>query len=149
MQVSSVLITIMYRILLSIRVKTTLKSSGFEVACANWFLVDNIQIREVLHNTATSSLYPSKPISVYTTIWDGSDWATHGAVNYQYAPFVASLGEVEMSGCIVDEKDSSNAWSKDHLSSLDPVESDELTKLSLQQMLGMQWSRHKLVFYSY
>ncbi|KAK6931072.1 Glycoside hydrolase family 16 [Dillenia turbinata] len=116
------------------------------------FLVDNIPIREVLHNTATSSLYPSKPMSIYATTWDGSDWATRGGkypVNYQYAPFVTSLGEAEMIGCIVDEKDSPNACSKGHLWSLDPVEGDEFTKLSEQQMLGMQWARHKLMFYSY
>ncbi|GJW23314.1 probable xyloglucan endotransglucosylase/hydrolase protein 33, partial [Tanacetum coccineum] len=59
------------------------------------FLVDNIPVREVIHNQAVSSVYPSKPMSLYTTIWDASEWATNGGkypVNYKYAPFVASLG---------------------------------------------------------
>ncbi|KAL8267444.1 hypothetical protein R6Q59_004788 [Mikania micrantha] len=50
------------------------------------FLVDNIPVREVIHNQAISSVYPLKPMSPYATIWDASEWATNGGkcpVNYK------------------------------------------------------------------
>lgn len=71
------------------------------------FLVDNIPVREVQNTPAMSKNYPSKPMAVYATIWDASDWATHGGkypVNYKYAPFTASLGQMEMAGCITTRR---------------------------------------------
>lgn len=89
-------------------------------------------------------------MSVYASIWDGSEWATHGGkypVNYKYAPFVVSLAEMELSGCISDPTVSScgNPMS----SSLDPVNGPQFTKLSQQQTQAMDWARSKLMFYSY
>ena len=91
-------------------------------------------------------------MSVYTTIWDASQWATHGGkypVNYNYAPFVASVGELELEGCIVHQKNSGPACSRSRLSSLDPVEGDEFATLSRQQITGLEWARGKHMFYSY
>uniref|UniRef100_A0A7C9E199 Xyloglucan endotransglucosylase/hydrolase n=1 Tax=Opuntia streptacantha TaxID=393608 RepID=A0A7C9E199_OPUST len=118
------------------------------------FLVDNIPVREVAHTEAISSAYPSKPMAVYATIWDASDWATHGGkypVNYRYAPFVASFAQMEMRGCIYDPKDlSGRSCSKiSNPSSLDPVEGPDFVKLSNQQMQGLQWARTKQMIYSY
>ncbi|KAH9627194.1 hypothetical protein KSS87_020740, partial [Heliosperma pusillum] len=108
------------------------------------FLVDNIPVREVVHTPAISTAYPSKPMAVYATIWDASDWATHGGkypVNYKYAPFVASLGQMEMGGCIYDPNDiSGQSCSKSSSpSSLDPVDGLDFVKLSNQQIQGLQW----------
>ncbi|XP_021726996.1 probable xyloglucan endotransglucosylase/hydrolase protein 33 [Chenopodium quinoa] len=118
------------------------------------FLVDNIPIREVQKTPTTSSSYPSKPMAVYATIWDASPWATHGGkypVNYKYAPFTASLGEMEMAGCIYDPKDlSGKSCSKSSSpSSLDPLEGQDFVKLSNQQNKGLQWARSKQMIYSY
>lgn len=117
------------------------------------FLVDNVPVREVVHNDAISSAYPSKPMSVYATIWDGSEWATHGgkyAVNYNYAPFVASLGQLEMGGCIKQKMDSTDpTCSRSGLSTLDPVEGEEFVKLSKNQITALDWARRKHMFYSY
>ena len=47
--------------------------------------------------------YPSKPMSVYSTIWDGSDRATEGEtylVDYKFSPFVASYTSLELDGCV-------------------------------------------------
>ncbi|XP_074339395.1 putative xyloglucan endotransglucosylase/hydrolase protein 33 [Apium graveolens] len=115
------------------------------------FLVDNVPVREVVHNAAIASAYPSKPMSVYATIWDASEWATHGgkyAVNYKYAPFVASLGQIEMGGCIKQRTDSTQSCVTGP-STLDPVEGQEFAKLSKQQTTGMDWARRKHMFYSY
>ncbi|XP_076934680.1 putative xyloglucan endotransglucosylase/hydrolase protein 33 [Bidens hawaiensis] len=133
----------------------------FHQYCILWnthhivFLVDNIPIREVIHNQASSSVYPSKPMSLYTTIWDGSKWATHGGkypVNYRYAPFVASLGELKAEGCLMPKTNSTSigscSKSPTFLSS-DPVEGDEYIKLTSQQIVGLKWARSKHMFYSY
>ncbi|KVH96067.1 Concanavalin A-like lectin/glucanase superfamily [Cynara cardunculus var. scolymus] len=119
------------------------------------FLVDNIPVREVIHNQSISSVYPSKPMSLYATIWDASEWATHGGkypVNYNYGPFVASLGELKIEGCMIQKISSplvvvcaKNAT----LSSVDPVEGEDYATLSKQQMDGLDWVRRKHMFYSY
>lgn len=117
------------------------------------FLVDNVPVREFPNTGAFSSVYPSKPMSVYVTIWDGSQWATHGGkypVNYKYAPFVASLAEMEMAGCVLSNSASAPAsCSKGSASSLDPVDGQQFTTLSKQQVAALDWSRRKLMFYSY
>ncbi|KAK9277744.1 hypothetical protein L1049_007291 [Liquidambar formosana] len=116
------------------------------------FLVDDVPVREAPHTVAFSSVYPSKPMSVYATIWDGSQWATHGGkypVNYKYAPFVASFGEMVMDGCKLNPTEAAQSCSKSGLSSLDPVDGEEFVKLSRQQSMAMEWSRKHLMFYSY
>lgn len=115
--------------------------------------MDNIPVREFPRNSAFPSIYPSKAMSVYATIWDGSEWATNGGkypVNYKYAPFVASFADMEMSGCIWNPNGSVNSsCSKAGVSSPDPLEGEEFVRLSKQQMEAMDWARRKLLFYSY
>lgn len=117
------------------------------------FLVDDIPVREASNTAAFSGVYPSKPMSVYATIWDGSEWATRGGkypVNYKYAPFVASFGEMVMKGCALNPTaGSTQPCSKSSLSNLDPVDGEEFIKLSEQQSLALGWARNKLMFYSY
>ncbi|XP_021809690.1 probable xyloglucan endotransglucosylase/hydrolase protein 33 [Prunus avium] len=113
------------------------------------FLVDNIPVREFQHG---GSFFPSKPMSVYATIWDASQWATHGGkypVNYKYAPFRVSFAEMEMSGCISNPTGTVTSCSKNTHSSLDPIEGPEFVKLSNQQSSALGWARSKLMFYSY
>lgn len=92
-------------------------------------------------------------MSVYATIWDASEWATHGGkypVNYKYAPFIVSFGEMVMDGCkLEDPKGSAQPCTKSNLSNLDPVGGEEFTSLSKQQSMAMDWARKKLMFYSY
>nr|GLL32838.1 probable xyloglucan endotransglucosylase/hydrolase protein 27 [Ipomoea trifida] len=69
------------------------------------FYVDNVPIREIKRTEAMGGDFPSKPMSLYATIWDGSGWATAGGkykVNYKYAPFVTELSEFVLHGCAVD-----------------------------------------------
>ncbi|KAL3654074.1 hypothetical protein CASFOL_003755 [Castilleja foliolosa] len=116
------------------------------------FLVDNVPVREVVHNNAISSAYPSKPMSVHATIWDASQWATHGGkypVNYKFAPFVASMTGIEMEGCISNPKNMAPSCSRSSPSSLDPVDGEQFAKLSSQQVTGLEWARRKHMFYSY
>ncbi|KAG2707520.1 hypothetical protein I3760_05G150800 [Carya illinoinensis] len=116
------------------------------------FLVDNIPVREFPRNSGFSSVYPSKPMSIYATIWDGSEWATHGGkypVNYKYAPFVVSFADMKLSGCILNPTEQVSSCSKAGVSSSDPVEGAEFVRLSEKQLEAMNWARRKLMFYSY
>jgi xyloglucan:xyloglucosyl transferase len=70
--------------------------------CDFRFYVDDTPIREVIRTEAMGSDFPSKPMSVYATIWDGSAWATDGGkvkTNYKYSPFVAEFSELVLRGC--------------------------------------------------
>ncbi|KAI3890770.1 hypothetical protein MKW92_020042 [Papaver armeniacum] len=85
------------------------------------FLVDNIPIREVTYTKTISPAYPSKPMTLYSTIWDGSPWATDGGkykVDYKLSPFVASFGKLQVEGCI---------WNNQTKSSLAPSPSPTLS----------------------
>ncbi|KAJ8569813.1 hypothetical protein K7X08_006390 [Anisodus acutangulus] len=117
------------------------------------FLVDNVPIREVVHNTAISSVYPSKPMSIIATIWDGSEWATHGGkypIDYKFAPFITSMKGIELEGCIKQQNSSAtSSCARRSTSSLDPVDGEGFMKLSQQQMTGLNWARRKHMFYSY
>lgn len=103
-----------------------------------------------------SKAYPSKPMSLYATIWDGSDWATRGGkkpIIYNFAPFVASFKDFEMEGCLWNQtKSSSPLCSNNNVNEgqgLDPINGQDFIKLSQQQKIGMDWVRSKFMFYSY
>ncbi|XP_016489964.1 putative xyloglucan endotransglucosylase/hydrolase protein 28 [Nicotiana tabacum] len=69
------------------------------------FYVDNVPIREIKRTEAMGGDFPSKPMSLYATIWDGSGWATNGGkykVNYKYAPYIAKFSDFVLHGCAVD-----------------------------------------------
>lgn len=68
------------------------------------FYVDETPIREVVRTEAMGAAFPSKPMSLYATIWDGSAWATEGGkykVNYKYAPFASDFSDLSLLGCRV------------------------------------------------
>lgn len=69
------------------------------------FYVDNVPIREIRRTEAMGHDFPSKPMSLYATIWDASEWATNGGkykVDYRYAPYVAQFSDLVLHGCAVD-----------------------------------------------
>lgn len=62
-------------------------------------------MREVARSDAMGGDFPSKPMLIYATIWDGSNWATSGGkhkVNYKYAPFVSDFSDLILKGCRLD-----------------------------------------------
>ncbi|KAJ0989924.1 hypothetical protein J5N97_008280 [Dioscorea zingiberensis] len=66
------------------------------------FYIDEMPIREVIPSEAMGADYPSKPMMLYATIWDGSAWATGGGrykVNYKYSPFVSEFSHLILHGC--------------------------------------------------
>jgi xyloglucan:xyloglucosyl transferase len=71
-------------------------------AAAVAFYVDDVPVREVRRSAAMGGDFPSKPMSLYATVWDASTWATSGGryrVNYRYGPFVASFTDLALLGC--------------------------------------------------
>lgn len=115
------------------------------------FLVDNIPIREVVHTQAMGSQYPSKPMSVYSTIWDGSDWATEGGaypVDYRFAPFVASYTSLELDGCVWNPTQSTPLCSYTRHPT-NPVDGPQFRSLDATQRAGMDWVRTRFMTYSY
>ncbi|KAL0397468.1 UNVERIFIED_CONTAM: putative xyloglucan endotransglucosylase/hydrolase protein 30 [Sesamum calycinum] len=69
------------------------------------FYIDDVPIREIVRNDAMGADFPSKPMGLYATIWDASDWATSGGkyrANYKYAPFVAEFTDLILPGCPMD-----------------------------------------------
>ncbi|RRT32860.1 hypothetical protein B296_00057423 [Ensete ventricosum] len=76
------------------------------------FYIDDIPIRETARSEAMRGCFPSKPMSLYSTIWDASGWATSGGrykVNYRYAPYVAEFQDLVIHGCAVNPMDHSSA----------------------------------------
>lgn len=111
------------------------------------FYVDNVPIREVKRTESMGGDFPSKPMSLYATIWDGSDWATNGGkyrVNYKYAPFIAEFSDLVLHGCAVDPIEQ---FSKcDDLKSFQSIPTGSITS---KQRIKMDDFRMKHMTYSY
>ncbi|KAL8137637.1 hypothetical protein V2J09_003638 [Rumex salicifolius] len=109
------------------------------------FYVDEVPIREIKRTKAMGGDFPSKPMSLYATIWDGSDWATNGGkyrVNYKYAPYVARFSDLVLHGCAADPTDRS-------LKCETEASGRVPTGVSQSQRHKMVSFRKKLMTYSY
>ncbi|GLJ44712.1 hypothetical protein SUGI_0940180 [Cryptomeria japonica] len=107
------------------------------------FLVDGIPIRTFPKTKSLGVIYPSKPMSVYATIWDASLWATDGGkykANYTYQPFLSTYTNFQTIGC--HEKD--NYCSKVLLDGC--LVSPHLSK---QQIVDLQYVRKNYMTYDY
>ncbi|WJX52893.1 putative xyloglucan endotransglucosylase/hydrolase protein 27 [Trifolium repens] len=110
------------------------------------FYVDNIPIREVTRTKSMGGDFPSKPMTLYATIWDASDWATNGGkyrVNYKYAPYVAKFSDLVLHGCAVDPIE--------HVANCDTAQSSEAIPSGVTpvQRIKMDNFRKKHMTYSY
>lgn len=110
-------------------------------------------IREMIKTPELGLQYPSKPQSLYTTIWDGSQWATEGGkypVDYSLAPFKAFFKDLKLEGCVwnnaVDDVPPCASSSSANLNRLD---GPEFKTLSAEQIRAMKWARGKYLWYSY
>ncbi|CAL9747921.1 unnamed protein product [Musa acuminata subsp. burmannicoides] len=110
------------------------------------FYIDNIPIREVVRSQAMGGDFPSKPMSLYATIWDGSNWATSGGrykVNYKFAPYVAEFADLVLHGCAVDPSDRRRACQASDAELYDAI------TMSADQRTTMETFRKKHMTYSY
>jgi xyloglucan:xyloglucosyl transferase TCH4 len=96
----------------------------FQYWCFRWwfefsirFYVDNAPIRVFTNNEAEGIKFPNKPVAIFGSLWDGSQWATQGGkykMDLKYAPFVVemrNLGDVD--ACVVDPATGSVAQCQD------------------------------------
>lgn len=112
--------------------------------------VDNVPIRE-LSNHKLQATYPSRPLHVYGTIWDGSSWATNGGkykVDYAYSPFMATYSNFILSGCIATSnvdlhKCSSNRSTVSRLTGNLPQQLSEI------EVESMHWVHRHYMTYDY
>ncbi|PKI38105.1 hypothetical protein CRG98_041504 [Punica granatum] len=71
----------------------------------SYFISYNVPIRGVKRMKAMHGAFPSKPMSLYATIWDGLDWATNGGkyrVNYKYSHYIAQFTDLVLRGFAVN-----------------------------------------------
>ncbi|XAR63710.1 Xyloglucan:xyloglucosyl transferase [Bertholletia excelsa] len=110
------------------------------------FYVDHVPIREIKRTEAMAGDFPSKPMSLYATIWDGSDWATNGGryrVNYKYAPYIAEFSDLILHGCTVDPIEGSSKCD------ISPDSKSIPFSISPKQRSKMENFRNKHMQYSY
>ncbi|GFP84401.1 probable xyloglucan endotransglucosylase/hydrolase protein 30 [Phtheirospermum japonicum] len=94
--------------------------------------------------------YPSKPMSVYATIWDASTWATNGGqekVNYEYEPFVAEFKDLVLKGCIVDPTE--QILSSNCTDSIAQLIAKDFATITPEGRESMRLFREKYMYYSY
>ncbi|XAR63333.1 Xyloglucan:xyloglucosyl transferase [Bertholletia excelsa] len=111
------------------------------------FYIDEVPIRKIIRNDAMAGDFPSKPMSLYATIWDASSWATSGGkykVNYKYAPFVAEFTDLALQGCRVDPIQEVLPTSCSQ-----QLENTNYSGLKTEQQLAMKKFRQKYMYYSY
>ncbi|CAM8940559.1 unnamed protein product [Rhodiola kirilowii] len=68
------------------------------------FLVDDTPIREFKNSESIGVPYPkSKPMRMYSTLWNADDWATQGGrvkTDWSKAPFTASYRNYKADACV-------------------------------------------------
>ncbi|KAI6702445.1 hypothetical protein NL676_011581 [Syzygium grande] len=114
------------------------------------FYVDEVPIREIVKSEAMGSDFPLKPMSLYATIWDASDWATSGGrykVNYKYAPFVSEFKDLVLEGCPADpirQFPDEGCRKKDA-----QLEARSFATITPAQRRSMRRFRERYMYYSY
>lgn len=105
----------------------------------------------MIRNEAMGGEYPSKPMQLYATIWDASNWATSGGkykVNYKYAPFVSEYKDLVLEGCPVDPIEqvpvAGSCFESDIL-----LQTADYAVITRRQRLAMQRFRQRYMYYSY
>ncbi|KAH0926338.1 hypothetical protein HID58_018594 [Brassica napus] len=90
-----------------------------------------------------------KPMALYATIWDASDWATSGGkykANYKFAPFVAEFKSFSLDGCSVDPIQEVPV---DCADSVEFLESQDYSAINSHQRAAMRRFRQRFMYYSY
>ncbi|KAI3764640.1 hypothetical protein L2E82_14651 [Cichorium intybus] len=114
------------------------------------FYIDDVPIREILRNDEMGSDFPSKPMALYATIWDASNWATNGGkykVNYKYAPFVTEMTDLVVHGCVsnpIQELLNDNCAQMDK-----QLETLHFNTITPKQKTAMKRFRERYMYYSY
>ncbi|KAM7521822.1 hypothetical protein LguiA_011724 [Lonicera macranthoides] len=69
------------------------------------FYVDNVPIRVFKNYTSKGVSYPTQPMQIEVSLWDGDSWATDGGqtkTNWSHSPFKAHFQGFNIDGCPSD-----------------------------------------------
>ncbi|XP_074589096.1 putative xyloglucan endotransglucosylase/hydrolase protein 7 [Curcuma longa] len=112
------------------------------------FAVDDVPIRVYKNNEAVGVAYPTaQPMRVYSTLWEGDDWATRGGmekIDWSKAPFYAYYKDFDIEGCDVPGAgaacvaDQRNWW-----------DAPAHRQLSPEQARKYRWVRTNFMIYDY
>ncbi|KAG8363229.1 hypothetical protein BUALT_Bualt19G0000400 [Buddleja alternifolia] len=103
------------------------------------YYVDDVPIRHVKRVDAMGGDFPSKEMSLYGTIWNGSNWATNGGnskLDLSYGPYVAKYSSFVINGCPFDPAQYCN----------NSLSSNEMTQEEIGDMVSF---RREFMTYSY
>ncbi|KAF8014781.1 hypothetical protein BT93_H0551 [Corymbia citriodora subsp. variegata] len=78
------------------------------------FYVDDIPIRVFKNNKRIGVPYPSQPMQIEASLWNGDSWATDGGrtkIDWSYAPFQAHYRGFNISGCEFQSQDPVHCYS--------------------------------------
>ncbi|XP_024398145.1 xyloglucan endotransglucosylase protein 34 isoform X1 [Physcomitrium patens] len=113
------------------------------------FYVDNTPIRVFKNNKDIGVPYPdSKPVGIYSTIWNGENWATNDGwvkLNWTYAPFVATYESFNVDACRVDNGDTASCMAQTSSWWM----SSEYQTLGAYQVNQLEWVRNNYLLYDY
>ncbi|AQK60858.1 putative xyloglucan endotransglucosylase/hydrolase protein 30 [Zea mays] len=115
------------------------------------FYVDDVPVREVRQSAAMGGDFPSKPMSVYATVWDASTWATAGGryrVNYRYGPFVASFTDLALLGCRVDGPIQQTTAER-CAAAAEALRASDVAVMTVEKQQAMRRFRERNMVYSY
>ncbi|KAI3449305.1 hypothetical protein Pfo_005970 [Paulownia fortunei] len=110
------------------------------------YYVDDVPIRHVKRVDAMGGDFPSKEMSLYGTIWNGSNWATSGGqykLDLSNGPFIAKYSSFVLNGCPFN-RTRTTPQCKNYLSLVGL--SNDITR---EERAQMQAFRRKLMTYSY
>lgn len=113
------------------------------------FYVDNTPIRVYKNNKDIGVPFlDSKPVGIYSTIWNGENWATNDGwvkLNWTYAPFNATYESFGVDACLVQNGDTTsciaqtNSW----------WTQSEYQILGDHQVNELEWVRKNYLLYDY
>ncbi|KAK7304510.1 hypothetical protein VNO77_42391 [Canavalia gladiata] len=88
------------------------------------FYVDNIPIRVYKNKSNVGVAYPSKPMKIQASLWNGA-WSSDTKINWSYAPFKANYQGFDVSGCQVQSANCASVlywWNGQKYWQLDPIQ---------------------------
>ncbi|XP_022758698.1 xyloglucan endotransglucosylase/hydrolase protein 2-like [Durio zibethinus] len=109
------------------------------------FYVDDIPIRVFKNNDDIGVGYPSQPMKIEVSLWDGDSWATDGGrtkTNWSMAPFKAHFQGFDISGCPIIQNSSNIQqcyspnywWNSEKYWKLDSKQQGELQNVRKEYM---------------
>ncbi|CAD6252019.1 unnamed protein product [Miscanthus lutarioriparius] len=116
------------------------------------FYIDDVPVREVRRSDAMGGDFPSKPMSIYATVWDASTWATAGGryrVNYRYGPFVASFTDLALLGCRVDGPIQQMPAAGRCAAAEEKLRASDVAVMTVEKQQAMRRFRESKMVYSY